>query len=142
MNEKIETAINEMAKDLTFEKHELLRLYWYFANRQYQGGLFVEVPAKDDLPFEAFKLSSKLHHQYKLAVISDEILELILPLLCRETNEHFYKDGDMIMNGGKEGNDISITYHDCVFRFTVTGHTESFVFYKDLIDYTKEWLSK
>tara|TARA_S200002703_G_scaffold7566_2_gene7828 strand:- start:3929 stop:4360 length:432 start_codon:yes stop_codon:yes gene_type:complete len=141
MNQKIETAINEMSKDfITFEKHELLRLYWYFANRQYQDGLFIEKPTKDKLPIEALKMSSKLHNQSKLDLLNREILELALPLICRATNEHFYINGDEITNGGKEGNDIGITYHNGYYRFTVTGHRQEFLHFQDLLNFTVEWL--
>jgi hypothetical protein len=141
MNQKIENAISQMDKYfITFEKHELLRLYWYFANRTYQDGEFIYTPAKDDLPMEALKMSSKLHNESKLDLLSDEILKLALPLICRATDEHFIKDGDMLKNGGKEGDDISITYHNGYYRFTVTGHSEEFLHFQDLVNYTKEWL--
>lgn len=141
MNEKIEIAISQMAKDfMTLEKHELLRLYWYFANRQYQDGVFVEVPAKDELPIEALKLSSKLHHESQLDLLSEEILELALPLICRATDEHFIKDGNMLTNAGKKGDDISITRHNGYYRFTVTGHRQDFIHFEDLVNYIKKWL--
>lgn len=143
MNQKIENAISQMAKDfITFEKHELLRMYWYFANRQYQDGEFIYTPAKDDLPIEALKMSSKLHDESELDQIRHEILELARPLICRATNEHFIKDGDMLKNEGKKGDDISITYQNGFYKFIVTGHKQDFIHFEDLVKFTKKWLKK